>query len=353
MSPTKVLFFGATGYVGGCALTKIFLDRKGDEEVTVLARNPQKAEKLEKYGVKTVIGDLRNAELVEKLVSESDIVINIADSWDTGIAKSILNGLKKRFEATGTRPVYFYETGIGALIDDARGNVLSDVIWDDTNVEQMASIEPDAIHRAADLAVINADEEGYCRAYLIMPSAIWGKPQTKLVEDGIQNPHSVPVPTHANIMFDIGHAGVAGKGISQWCHIEVNDLASLWVTVYDAVRADPDGTRVGHGADGYYIAENGQFTWMQFGEACGKALHAVDPSKSETVSSYTPEEEAKHPMVRIWGSNARAVSNHARNLGWKPLKTVDDFLGSVLSEMERWMKDGMPLESQLAQMSSR
>jgi len=69
-----------TGYAGGTVLTKLFLDRDSDEEVTVLVRSPQKAEKLKKYGVTPVVGSLGDAELIEKLVSESDIVINVVST---------------------------------------------------------------------------------------------------------------------------------------------------------------------------------------------------------------------------------------------------------------------------------
>jgi len=53
-----------------------------------------------------------------------------------------------------------FQTGTGALLNDTRGMALSDEIWDDADAQQMALIPPDAIHRQADLAVINADEEG-------------------------------------------------------------------------------------------------------------------------------------------------------------------------------------------------
>lgn len=34
------------------------------------------------------------------------------------------------------------------------------VIYDDTNVEQMASIAPTQVHRNVDLEIVNADEAG-------------------------------------------------------------------------------------------------------------------------------------------------------------------------------------------------
>lgn len=37
---------------------------------------------------------------------------------------------------------------------------ITDVIYDDSNFEQVANIEPDAPHRNVDLAIFQADKEG-------------------------------------------------------------------------------------------------------------------------------------------------------------------------------------------------
>jgi len=68
------------GYVGGSVLTRLFLARDSEEEVTVLIRATEKAEKLKQYGVIPVVGDLGDAQLVEKLVSEAEVVINAVSS---------------------------------------------------------------------------------------------------------------------------------------------------------------------------------------------------------------------------------------------------------------------------------
>lgn len=41
-----------------------------------------------------------------------------------------------------------------------KGLIAADSVYDDSNVEQMASISPEAPHRAIDLAIIKADTEG-------------------------------------------------------------------------------------------------------------------------------------------------------------------------------------------------
>ncbi|KAK7448519.1 hypothetical protein VKT23_013781 [Stygiomarasmius scandens] len=354
MAPKKVLFFGVTGYVGGSVFTRLFLARDSDEEVTILVRATEKAEKLKQYGVIPIVGDLGDGQLVEKLVSEAEVVINAADSWNIELTENILRGLEKRYEETGIKPVYIHTTGTGALLNDTRGMALSDEIWDDADAQQMALIPPDAIHRQADRAVINADEEGYCRVYIVMPSVIWGAPKTKLITDGIQKPHSFLVPTIGKLALDCGQVCVVGKGLNQWNHTEINETADLFAILYDGVCSDPDGTRIGHGKNGYYIAENGEFNLMQVSVVMGEALHALDPSKPASVRSYTADEELKYfTDIHVWGSNSRAVGNHSRSLGWEPKLTTDDFLRNIPSELELWLKDGMPSDSQTIQINSK
>ncbi|THV01409.1 hypothetical protein K435DRAFT_655292, partial [Dendrothele bispora CBS 962.96] len=324
------------GYIGGCVLTKLFLNRKtNDENVTVLVRSAEKAEKLRKYGVVPVIGEFGNAELVERLASESDMVINVADSWDVNWTRDILRGLKKRYERTSMKPVLIHTSGAGVFIDDTKGLTLSEIIYDDMDVEQIASIPPEAPHRAVDLVVADADEEGYCQTYILVPGIVWGEAKTKLVKDGIQNPHTIPIPLITNMMLTIGQAAVIGKGVPRWCHVEVNEPADS--PVLDTTTTDP----VGHGRNGYFFGENGEFSWMELALEMGQILHSMDPSRPPTVRSYTQEEEEKYryPYGYLWGTNARCVGNRSRALGWKPVLGTKEFLESVKDAAERWMKD--------------
>lgn len=48
----------------------------------------------------------------------------------------------------------------GVLYSMDGGMIPGKVIYDDTNVEQMASIAPTQIHRNVDLEIVNTDQEG-------------------------------------------------------------------------------------------------------------------------------------------------------------------------------------------------
>ena len=48
----------------------------------------------------------------------------------------------------------------GILADEAGGNHASDIIYDDTNPEQIEALPDTQIHRNVDLELIKADQEG-------------------------------------------------------------------------------------------------------------------------------------------------------------------------------------------------
>ncbi len=62
-----------------------------------------------------------------------------------------------------------YMLGVLTLGHETAGMSITETIYDDSNVEQMASISPEASHRHVDLAIVQADKEGkpYTPAYVL------------------------------------------------------------------------------------------------------------------------------------------------------------------------------------------
>jgi nucleoside-diphosphate-sugar epimerase len=79
-----VLFLGGTGYVGSAVLSR-FLALEAKHTYSVLTRSEEKAKLIDQLRpgqVKAVQGTHQDLELIEKLASDSDIVVNCADSDD-------------------------------------------------------------------------------------------------------------------------------------------------------------------------------------------------------------------------------------------------------------------------------
>ncbi len=112
--------------------------------------------------------------------------------------------------------------------------------------------------------------------------------------------------------------------------------AEFYVKLFDAILTSPSA--VGHGHNGYYFGENGEFSWYDLAKAIGKALVKRGISTSDEPTTFEKEELSKYfwteEISGIWGSNARVRSPHARSLGWEPKLTIEDFLASIDSEVE-------------------
>ncbi|KAF7336223.1 hypothetical protein MVEN_02170100 [Mycena venus] len=338
MSGTKTNFFltGATGYIGGSVLTR-FLEHPhaGTFQFTVLVRDPKKAEKFKELGVNAVVGSHTDAALVEKLASEADVVIATADCDDLGAAKATLVGLKKR-HALGVVPIFINTSGTGVISDDAKGMHSDVTIYDDSDADQIESIAPTQMHRDVDLAITAADAEGYIKSYIILPSTIYGLATGRLVDLGIQNPHSMQIPSLISAALDRGQAGMVGDGKNLWPNVEIHELADLYTTLYDKIVSDAD---TGHGRNGFYFGASGEHSLYDVSKAIGTALVALGKSESEEPTTFTQADLDKYFGGSAYlGSNSRCRATRSLSIGWKHVKTTEDMLASIRSEVEAIIK---------------
>ncbi|KAJ7154106.1 hypothetical protein C8R46DRAFT_1118699 [Mycena filopes] len=333
MPGPKTSFFltGATGYIGGSILTRFLAHPKADNfHFTVLVRNQKKADMFADLGVKAIVGSHSDADLVEKLASEADVVIAAADCDDLGAAKATLAGLKKRHAASGVVPIFI--NTVSVISDNAKGEFPGDIVYDDSDVKQIQSIAPTQMHRDVDLAITEADAEGYIKSYIVLPSTIYGLATGLLVEIGVQNPHSQQIPSLISAALDRGRAGVVGKGKNLWPNVEIHELADLYVTLYDSIVENPE---LGHGWDGFYFGASGEHSLLDVGKAIGEALVSFGKSDTAEPTSFTQEELQKYfggsPYL---GSNSRCKATRSLSIGWKPKKTTKDMLASIRPEIE-------------------
>jgi len=335
---SNIFITGATGYIGGTVLSHLLKHPEvANFNITALTRSNDKAEKLKAIGVKGVVGSHSDIQLLTTLSAESDIVIATADADDLGAAKAILAGLKKRHAATGVAPIYIHTSGTGVLADRATGDFATDVIYDDSNVEQIASLPDSQVHRNVDLELVHADAEGYAKIYIILPSTIWGIATGPVAEHGIQNVHSQQVPALIHGSLDRGRAGTVGQGKNIWPNVEIDEVADLYIVVFDAARKNPDS--IGHGREGFYFGETAEHTLYEVGKAIGEALVALGKSDNPEPTPFTKEEIEKYFAGSSYlGTNSRCRANHSRAIGWKTKKTKADFLASIKPEIEAILK---------------
>jgi len=216
-------------------------------------------------------------------------------------------------------------------MDGAAGLHDTEVIYDDTNPEQIEGLPATALHRPVDLEVVAADKEGYVRTYIVLPSTIYGIATGKLYDLGISNPHSIQIPLAIRRSLDRGQGGVIGEGKNIWPHVEIHELVELYQLLLDATLSDPN---LPHGREGYYFAENGEYKLHDLAKAYSQALYELGKGKSPDPTPFTADEVQKYFGGPWLGGNSRCKAVRARALGWKPTKTTKDFFESIRPEVE-------------------
>ncbi|KAH9945010.1 NAD-P-binding protein [Epithele typhae] len=346
---TPILLTGATGYIGGAVLAHLLNHPNASNfEICTIVRNSAKASALRsKFGVNVVEGTFQDLDKVESLAEKSHVIFHLADADDESFMKAILAGMRKRHVTLGDLPVLIHtaSSGTGVIVDDARGAFASETIYNDNDVTQMKSIPDTAFHRNVDLLVFNADTEGYIRGNIVAPSTVYGIAKNALVNAGVANDHSIQIPILVRASLARGRAGVVGEGKAIWPDVHIDDLAGLYISIFNAIVNKPDTT--GHGFEGFYFGENGEHSWMSISCAIGDAMVALGYTSDASPSPFSTEELIKYfgsEAAGLYsGTNARCRADRGRALGWKPKYTTLDMLKSVRDEVEHYgelMKGG-------------
>lgn len=72
-------------------------------------------------GVKRIVhGTFDEHEKISALAQEHDVVINVGSSWDVGLSKAIVKGLKQRPE--GRKTTLIHMSGTGNFVDESTAN---------------------------------------------------------------------------------------------------------------------------------------------------------------------------------------------------------------------------------------
>lgn len=117
----------------------------------------------------------------------------------------------------------------------------TNMIYYDSDPEQMGKIAPTQPHRNVDLAVVEADSQGwrceecqgwlsyyqatsgYVDTYIVMPSTIYGVEDNPLVQAGIVNPQSQQIPQLIKASMARGRSGMVGLGANYKPNVHIDD----------------------------------------------------------------------------------------------------------------------------------
>ncbi|KAF8908053.1 hypothetical protein CPB85DRAFT_1223064, partial [Mucidula mucida] len=223
------------------------------------------------------------------------------------------------------------QSGAGVLLDDALGRDIPNKVWDDANIEEMASLEITRIHRNVDLEFLKADEDGVIYSYLVIPGGIFARLSGVLVDAGIQDPngHQYLSSGMPQNVIALREPVMIGEGLNYSAIVELHEFVDFLVLLVTKLLSS-EWERVPHGKEGSFFIENGSVQLREVSLTAARAMtgKAVSKGRPITVKEFT-DLGLPEIVMHILGGNSRCVSTRARRLGWATVKGKAEFLKEV------------------------
>ena len=206
----KVFITGGTGYIGTAVVRRLV---SSGHQVTVLARNPEKAKRAEANGARVIIGDLRNCDSLASAIRENDALIHLALDFSADPADTDRRAVECFLGALGEHPSssFIYTSGVWVLGDTGNSTVDETA---DVNPAPLVSWRP-AIERI----VLGAATGGRAAA-VIRPGIVYGG-------------HGGIIGGMFATAVNQGAIELIGTGENWWSLVHLEDLARLYQIVLE------------------------------------------------------------------------------------------------------------------------
>ncbi|MCE4066659.1 NAD-dependent epimerase/dehydratase family protein [Chryseobacterium gleum] len=292
----KILITGITGYIGG-SIAKKLLEKS--YEVTGLVRSESHVQELESLGIKTVVGNIHNEDLIKTAVAGVDAVIHNADSADDAYA---VDNFIKALE--GSHKTFIFTSG-SAIFGGKENGRRSDFVYrEDYPLTPRLEMASRVLINNYVLQSVQKD----IRSIVIVPTMVYGE-GLGIKKDSIQ------IPALINFSQKKGHSVYFGEGENIWSNLHIEDLADLYVLALEKAK---EGS--------IYYAENGASSLKNIAEIISKKYH-LQPARSLSIQDAV---DNFGPAGGYFGfaSNSICSADKARTeLGWKPVyNSIENFI---------------------------
>lgn len=292
----KILITGITGYIGG-SIAKKLLER--NYEVTGLVRNESHVQELESLGIKTVVGNIHNEDLIKTAVAGVDAVIHNADSADDAYA---VDNFIKALE--GSHKTFIFTSGSAIFGGKENGRRSDFVYTEDFPLTPRLEMASRVLINNYVLQSVQKD----IRSIVIVPTMVYGE-GLGIKKDSIQ------IPALINFSQKKGHGVYFGEGENIWSNLHIEDLADLYVLALEKAK---EGS--------IYYAENGASSLKNIAEIISKKYH-LQPARSLSIQDAV---DNFGPAGGYFGfsSNSICSADKARTeLEWKPVyNSIENFI---------------------------
>ena len=158
----KIFILGAPGYIGGTVAQKLI---SIGHEVYGLARDKNKADKIEELGQIPVVGTLDDLEVIHNAAANSDVVINAASTNHVYAIRTIIDALK------GTNKTFIHTSGSSVVSDYAGGSYSHEIF---NEYKTFLPLPEKAIWYSLERDLILASSNEGVRTIILCPCMIFG-----------------------------------------------------------------------------------------------------------------------------------------------------------------------------------
>lgn len=344
MEAPKILITGVTGYIGGTILTTLqntSYPSLKNAKLSVLVRGESKAAFFRQKGIETeVIEGAGQLDLLRKVASNYDIIINPAFCFQTDAANALVLGMGDRVKQI-RKELHFIQTSGTSNVGDRpiTGQYYEDRIFSDNDdifdYEVERNKKEPYPQRTTELVITKTGDEVGVKTHIIMSPTIYG------IGTGFFNKISIQIPTLIRTALESGQAEYIADGKEEWDYIHVADLATLYETMLAKIVQGED---VPYGERGIFFSETGNYRWKELAQGIADAGKALGALKTNETKSITLEEARKlYPTnpeyVELgFASNSRTRAHKSRELGWRPTKTEKDWQAGFRDDFEAVLK---------------
>ena len=296
----RIFLTGATGYIGSAVLDALL---RGGHEVMALVRDPEKAERVSRRGVRPITGELASPKYYADAAESADVLIHTAfehskrgQKVDRQAIDALLNAATRR-AAAGKNAAFIYTSGVWVL-GNTQGKAAEDA---PLNPPALVAWRPEH-----ERAVLDGGA-GVVRTAVVRPGVVYGGARG-IVGDLLKDA--------AN-----GLVRVVGDGRNHWPCVYDRDLADLYLRL--ANNSEASGI--------FHANDEADERVDDIVEAI--AHHAKTPADVRHV----PIEEARSkmgPYADALALNQIVRSPRAKAIGWSP--TLHSVAGNVARLFEEF-----------------
>ncbi|KAL4943459.1 hypothetical protein BDV06DRAFT_211031 [Aspergillus oleicola] len=344
----NILLTGASGYLGGSLLARWKeASLSPHNKLYALVRSQTQADAVRQYGAEPLILDLNDVDQVKKGIIDNEIsvVFFLIDAFGSATQRVMIDALSQVRQNTGKNVHFLHTTGAKAFSSHVGMSPTEPISDSDARLYeiQKTTIAPEPNTWFSQIARTNVDIIEFAEAkgvmsYVFAPCIVYGVGEGFGNKISIQDVAVVKAARAAGRMFKVDE----GRPVWPVCHIY--DNTSLYIQILCRIL---EGSDIGHGRNGFFLASPGSVPWDDIYAAFAKALAKRGVIADATVE--TADEVALKKMeqgldsgngsvaIQLGGGCAFTAA-HGKEIGWEPKFPAEHILEVADEEVELILK---------------